>query len=268
MIKKYELTNESITLEDGVVLHRIKALKSFGDITKGDLGGWIEKEDNLSHNGKAWVYGNAKVYGNARVYDDGRVAGNAKVYGNAWVCDNAWVHDMAWVYDNAIVYDDACVGGKACVYNDARVYGNAWVYGYALVCDKARVYDKAKVHGNAKVTGNAWVHGNARVHGNAKVSSNADIGGDACILDGHIIAKVSLPYKDIFQCQCKKRTLTAILTLDNRILYTIGCQENITEEIFLDRIYNENGGLNNNPHRKEYLRLIDCIKLYFNYNDN
>lgn len=52
MIKKYELTNETITLKNGVVLHRIRALKSFGVVvTKGDLGGWIEKEDNLSHNG-------------------------------------------------------------------------------------------------------------------------------------------------------------------------------------------------------------------------
>ena len=123
------------------------------------------------------------------------------------------------------------------------------------------------MYGNAIVCGKAWVHDNANVGGDARVSSNANVGGDACILDGHIIGNVSLSYKDIFQYQCKKRMLTAILTEDNRILYTIGCQENITEEIFLNRIYNENGGLNNNPHRKEYLRLIDCIKLYFNYND-
>ena len=105
--KKYELTNEIITLEDGVVLHRIRALRSFGDVTKGDLGGWIEKEDNLSHNGKAWVYGNAKVYGNARVYDDGRVAGNACVYNNAKVYNNACVYNNAKAYGNAWVYDDA-----------------------------------------------------------------------------------------------------------------------------------------------------------------
>ena len=243
MTKKYELMDETITLKNGVVLHRIRALKSFANVTKGDLGGWIEKEDNLSHNDNAWVCGNAKVYGNAIVYDD------ARVYGNACVYDNARVYGNACVYDNAKVY------GNAIVYNDARVYGNAWVYGYAIVCDKARVYNKTRVHGNAKVYGNANVSGNAKVYRNA------------CILDGHIIGNVSLSYKDIFQYQCKERMLTAILTLDNKIRYTIGCQENITEEIFIDRIHNDNGGLKNNPHREEYLRVIDCVKLYFNYKD-
>lgn len=46
-------------------------------MNEGDLGGFIEKEENLSHSGCAWVYGNAKIYGNAKV------CGYAEVYGNA-----------------------------------------------------------------------------------------------------------------------------------------------------------------------------------------
>lgn len=46
-MKKYELTNET-KIFNGVELHRIKALKDFGDVKKGDLGGWLEKEENLS----------------------------------------------------------------------------------------------------------------------------------------------------------------------------------------------------------------------------
>lgn len=65
-MKKYELTEETKEY-NGVMLHRIKAIKSFGDVKAGDLGGWIEKEENLSHEENAWVYGDAKVYGNARV---------------------------------------------------------------------------------------------------------------------------------------------------------------------------------------------------------
>ena len=41
MDKKYELTNETINY-DGRILHRIKAIKDFGNVKKGDLGGWIE----------------------------------------------------------------------------------------------------------------------------------------------------------------------------------------------------------------------------------
>ena len=50
MTKKYKLTKRTKLL-DGHILHRIQALKNFGDVKKGDLGGWIEKEGNLSHNG-------------------------------------------------------------------------------------------------------------------------------------------------------------------------------------------------------------------------
>ena len=103
-MKKFEFTGETKTLFDGTVLHRIKALvrieSNAGNIKVGDIGGWIEKENNLSHDGIAWVFRNAEVYGNARVcgdarvYDDARVCGNAKVYGNARVCGNAEVFRM------------------------------------------------------------------------------------------------------------------------------------------------------------------------------
>ena len=85
-VKKYELlTNDTIELGGGITLFRIKALISFGNVEKGELGGYVEKEDNLCHSGNAWVTGNAKVYGNARVYSNADVSGNAKVTGNAKV---------------------------------------------------------------------------------------------------------------------------------------------------------------------------------------
>ena len=117
-MKKFELTTEFITNAFGKKLFRIKALVEFGDVKAGELGGYVEKEENVSQDGNAWVSGDARVYGNAWVH------GNAKVY------DDAWVSDNAKVFDNAEVYGNARVSG------DARVSGNAWVYGdadYALV---------------------------------------------------------------------------------------------------------------------------------------
>ena len=72
-MKKYEFTGETkqiSTINGTVTLHRIKASVAFGNIKSGDIGGWIEKKENLSHDGDAWVYGNAQVYGNARVFGD------------------------------------------------------------------------------------------------------------------------------------------------------------------------------------------------------
>lgn len=77
-MKKYELTEETVTVY-GKTLYRIRAVRDFGSVKTGEFGGYIEKEENLSHFDNAWVYGNAKVYG------DARVSGNAWVYGNAEV---------------------------------------------------------------------------------------------------------------------------------------------------------------------------------------
>ena len=87
MNNKYEMTNDFIEIGTRK-LYRIKALKDFNDIKAGDIGGYIENESNLSHEGDAWVYGNAEVYGNAKVYGNARIYGDALVYGNARVYDD------------------------------------------------------------------------------------------------------------------------------------------------------------------------------------
>ena len=156
MKKKYELTDE--TLEwCGHTLHQIKALKYFGNVKKGDMGGFVEKEDNLSQNNDCWVYDNAKVFGNANVSYD------AQVYGNAEVCDNAEVYGNAKVFDKATVYGNARVFGNAQVFDKATVYGNATIFENAFVSDNAEVYGNAGVCGNAEVCGDAEICGNAEI---------------------------------------------------------------------------------------------------------
>lgn len=66
-MKKFELTTNT-KMFFGRKLFQIKALVSFGDVKEGELGGFVEKEENLDHDGDAWVYGNAWVCGNAEVY--------------------------------------------------------------------------------------------------------------------------------------------------------------------------------------------------------
>lgn len=48
MEKKYILTEETKEV-GGHILHKIQAVRDFGDVQKGDLGGWVESEENLSH---------------------------------------------------------------------------------------------------------------------------------------------------------------------------------------------------------------------------
>ena len=75
-MKKFEFTGETKTISlffRTATLHRIRAVAEFGLVKIGDLGGWIEKEENLSHEGKAWVCGDAEVWGNAKVCGDAKV---------------------------------------------------------------------------------------------------------------------------------------------------------------------------------------------------
>lgn len=81
-MKKYELTGE-VKVKFGVTFKRIRALIDFGNVKKGELGGFIEKEENLSHENNAWVYGNAEVSGDAEVSGNAKIYGNAEIYGNA-----------------------------------------------------------------------------------------------------------------------------------------------------------------------------------------
>ena len=71
-MKKYELTEETKVIA-GVTLKRIRALISFGFVAKGEIGGFIEGEKNLSHDGNARVADNARVTGNADCMLIGRI---------------------------------------------------------------------------------------------------------------------------------------------------------------------------------------------------
>ena len=161
MGKKYKLTDETINL-NGATLYRIEALKYFGEIKKGDKGGFIESENNLAHEGDAWVSDNAHVYGNACVFDNSQVYGNAFVSGYAQVYGDAFVYGNAWLYDNT----------RVCGY--ARVADNARVYGDANVCDDSSVFGSALVYDNARVCGDALVRGYACVCGDAEISNKSD----------------------------------------------------------------------------------------------
>ena len=73
--KKYRLLkNDTKTSPKGKTLYRIEALRDFSTTKKGEKGGYIEKESNLSQEGNAWVSGNAQVCGDAWVYGNARVS--------------------------------------------------------------------------------------------------------------------------------------------------------------------------------------------------
>lgn len=75
-MKKFELTSDTKIIS-GVKLFRIKALISFGNVKAGEIGGYVEKEENLDQSGNAWVFDNAWVSGNAQVCGNAMISSNA-----------------------------------------------------------------------------------------------------------------------------------------------------------------------------------------------
>ena len=105
-MKRFKLRTDLTIKVCEKTLYRIEATKDierFG-VKAGDLGGYIEKEDNLS--GIAWVSGDALVYDDALVYGNALVSGNAQVRGYAQVYADAQVRGDAQVHGNAQVRGD------------------------------------------------------------------------------------------------------------------------------------------------------------------
>lgn len=166
MEKKFELTDETFNFVK--TYHRIRALKDFGDVKKGDLGGFVEREGNLSHTENAWISGNAKVRDNACVMD------NAVVSGSALICDEALI------LGNAQVDGTAKISNNATICNNAKIYGNARICGKATVCGCAEVYDNALIEGRAWVKTSqvcrcSYVAGTAVITDGGKVSQNQHV---------------------------------------------------------------------------------------------
>lgn len=158
------LTNQSIALNDGVVLWRCVA--AFDDaahgVRAGDVGGWAQSLNNVGAN--CWIADNAMLWGNAQLQDGSLLAQNAQVWGDALVTGRSTVTGHARAF------------GWARIEGGATVRGSAWVYGLAhirrgaLIQQNARVFERGQVGKRARVGGSVVICGTAEVY--ASISGN------------------------------------------------------------------------------------------------
>ena len=123
-----------IMLQNG----RVKALKNFGTIKKGSLGGIIDSYDNLSQQGNCWVYKNA------RIKDKALVTHNARVMGYSIV------HDHAVVSDETKLSGRVKIGGYTTVYESIAISGSFSANGYTYFCG----YEKLDYNDDVMITDN------------------------------------------------------------------------------------------------------------------
>ena len=153
MEKKYKLTDETIEF-NGVKLYRIEALKDFSLVKKGDKGGFVQSERNLSQFENCWIYDDSKAFGNSLVRSD------AVLRCNSIICDNAIAEGYSRIYKNSIVCQYAFIS------NYAKISHNSFVYGNTFVCENSRVT-------KSRVTGYATVGGYANIF-NALIERDSD----------------------------------------------------------------------------------------------
>lgn len=155
--KKYEILKDQAITMGGSLIYRIRALKDFGDVEAGEMGGFVASEENLSHDGTCWIYGDAMVYHNAKVKDNAIVRDYSHVYNDAQVMHNAIVEGHARVFDQCTVF------GNACIKDNASVFGHGRVNGFVVIQDNATVFDNARVYGESVVKDYAMVSGHMMV---------------------------------------------------------------------------------------------------------
>lgn len=133
MDKKYEILKDTEKDFFGHNVYRIKALKDFGNVKKGDIGGFVESEENLSQEGDCWIYDNAVA------------------------CDYAVVHDNSIVHDNVIVKNCAVVRDNTIICDNAEIKNHAVVCDNTIICGNATVYDNAVISSHAKINNHAKI---------------------------------------------------------------------------------------------------------------
>ena len=258
MENKYKLTNEYIII-DNHILYRIEALKDFSDVEKGDKGGFIESEDNLSQYNNCWVYDDAMVCSDAKVCDNAAIYGDSKVFDNARICDNAIVFNNAKIFDNAMISCNAIVYGNTTVYNNAKVFGNARIFSNAIVRGNARIFGNAVIYDRTVICNNVKVYGKAVVTGDSKICDDAIICGNANIFNARIngnakVASISdyIVFKNWWS---SGRYFT--WTRSNN-MWSVGCFYGTGEEL-IDKAYKDS-----ELSGREYERVVKYVESIIN----
>jgi len=159
MNKKYKTTNETkqITFNSDlksipITLNRIQALRSFDDVKKGELGGWIDSTSILEDEGNCWIADEACVFGASLIKDNAKIIDAAKVFGSL-IKENASVEESANVY-NAFAFGNCRIYGHSQVKNGATIYGKAEIFDDAIiensgthVCGNAKIFEEVYMMG-------------------------------------------------------------------------------------------------------------------------
>lgn len=158
-VKKYELLERE---KNG--LCRIRALIEIPryHVKIGEIGGYVESELNLEHDGDCWIFDDAcaiekaNVHGNAGLFNHSVAKGSSGVGGNVRLFHWAEIRDYARASMNATLSDYACVSDSARIYGDAEIEKQAHLTGCASMSGHSVLSGSATLRGNISLC--EWEH--------------------------------------------------------------------------------------------------------------
>ena len=265
---KYELSD--ITMEFGIkTLYRIRALKNFSDVKKGDLGGWVSSENNLSQEGDCWIYDEAKCMDNARMYDNSCIYDYSEMYdssrmhGDSKMYNYSEMHNSCRMYGYSKMYDSSEMHDSSTMYGNSIMYGNSMMCGYSKMFDNTEMFDDSAMYEYSVMNGYSIMFGNSELYDDSEMHGRSRMYGDSILKDeeklyGELISKVD---KFIDISNPKGEMVTGVLK-DGEVLFNVGNLSEINKEEFLDILYNGNEIIEESSSRKEYLKIIYMIVLY------
>ena len=187
--KKYELVPETIREFYRKPMYRIRALKDFSDVKKGDLGGYVESEDNLSQLGNCWIY------------DDSIVGLGSSVLNNAIVRGSSRIVNGSEISDNAIVENESVIDESSTVSDQSRVI-NSIVINSSDIMGKSVVNEKSLIEHGSSIR-NATVGYGAYIKNGADIQFDVNSDGDYVVykpaLSTHLSFTASTK-EDIWSC--------------------------------------------------------------------
>lgn len=138
-------------------LFRIISLKEFRtkngyDVKKGEVGGYVEGEQNLSQNDFSWIFNTAMVFDDALLIDS-TVHDQAKVFGNCILTD-CEVRRKVRVWGSCTLTgcyltDNVDVSGE-CEVNDTKAFNASVITGKSKVT-KCHLSTGSRIGGNSQV---------------------------------------------------------------------------------------------------------------------
>lgn len=160
MNKRYELTNMKVVNKNYGTTYHLTQIRALVDmpthnVKAGDLGGFIEKEENLPMNADSWISPGATVCGDAILGDSSRaekaafITGNAQITGTSVISGRALIGGSALVF-NSIIKTDVEISGEAIVRN-SKIGGNTQINKKAFIENSHIVTTNVLISGNVQV---------------------------------------------------------------------------------------------------------------------